>query len=169
MGRIENVEHTQAVQPARLGPNKEETSMTKMSSRILCIDDDAGTCEWVRIVLKGSQIRSEITCVKTGRAAIELLSENKFDLCILEYALPDMTGVQFCSFIRHSGNDVPVMFFTAMDRPIDKEKATAAGADEYLCKPDDLDIFVPAVQTLLKRRRAIYHDLRANTMLRRAA
>ena len=143
--------------------------MTKKNSRILCIDDDAGTCEWARIMLRSSRIRSEITCVKTGRAAIELLSENKFDLCILEYALPDMTGVQLCSYIRHSGNDVPVIFFTAMDRPIDKEKAAAAGADEYLCKPDDLDIFVPAVQTLLKRRRPIYPDLRQRTNLRRAA
>ena len=143
--------------------------MTLPYSRILCIDDDVRTCEWIRIVLKGSKVDTEITLVNTGREAIELLTENRFDLCILEYALPDMTGVQFCSYIRYAGCDVPVMFLTAMDRPIDREKAAAAGANEYLCKPDDLDIFVPAVHTLLSRRRAIYPDLRENITLRRAA
>ena len=143
--------------------------MTTQYSKILCIDDDAHTCEWIRIMLQGSQVNAQITRASSGRQAMELMSQTRFDLCILEYALPDMTGVQFCSHIRHSGCDAQVMFFTAMDRPIDKEKATAAGANEYLCKPNDLDIFVSAAITLLSRRRAIYSDHREGVTLRRAA
>ncbi|CAN5469087.1 hypothetical protein BH10ACI2_BH10ACI2_09090 [soil metagenome] len=123
---------------------------------ILFIDDDTETCNWVRIMLRAAHVDAAITSVKTGRDAFELLQKETFDLCILDYSLPDTTGVQLCSRLRQRGCDIPFMFFTAMNRPIDRERATAAGANEYLVKPDDLDIFVSAVNSLLRRRRHIY-------------
>jgi DNA-binding response OmpR family regulator len=85
-----------------------------------------------------------------------MLKRETFDLCILEYPLPDMTGVQLCSLIRQMGNDVPVIFFTAMSRPIDMEKAIASGANDFLSKPDDLDRFVPVVKRILQREAPVY-------------
>jgi len=125
-------------------------------SRILCIDDDTHTSDWIKIMLRGANLGCSVTTVKTGREAFKLLNSEKFDLCILEYALPDMTGVQLCSLMRQMGCDVPMMFFTAMNRQIDRDKAAAAGASDFLCKPDDLDVFVDAVTHLVRRRRAIY-------------
>ena len=127
-------------------------------SRILCIDDDANIADWIRIVLNGSKINAAITTVKTGREAFTLLNREDFDLCILEYALSDMTGVQLCSLMRQMGCNVPMMFFTAMNRPIDREKAKAAGASGYLCKPDDLDLFTDAVTRLLAKQRSNYKE-----------
>lgn len=121
-------------------------------SRILCIDDDAKTSSWIKIMLKASKVGAEVVTVGTGREAFIRLNQEDFDLCILEYALPDMTGVQLTSLLRQMGSSVPLLFFTAMNRPIDRERAMAAGADEYLCKPDDLDLFVDAVKNLLRRR-----------------
>ncbi|SRR5258708_37366664 len=134
--------------------------MNRPDFRILCIDDDANTCNWIRIMLHGSKVNAMLTTVTSGRQAFDLLGRKDFDLCILEYALPDMTGVQFCSLIRQMGNDVPMMFFTAMNRPIDRQRAFGSGADEYLCKPDDLGKFVSSVIRLLNRRTPIYIPFR---------
>ncbi len=130
------------------------------NSRILCIDDDTHTCDWIKIVLHSANVNATVTSVKTGHEAFTLLNRDKFDLCILEYALPDMTGVQLCSLMRQMGSRVPMMFFTAMNRPIDREKAAAAGASEYICKPDDLNLFVDAVTHLLKAPPTIYFENR---------
>ena len=91
-----------------------------------------------------------------------MLNQRDFDLCILEYALPDMSGVQLCGLLRNMGCDMPVMFFSAMNRSIDVEKAQAAGANEYLIKPDDLDQFAVAVARLLSKRPSVFA---ANTRL----
>lgn len=123
--------------------------------RILCIDDNNRTCNWIRVVLKGSKIKARLTTATSGREAFNLLHKEHFDLCILEYALPDMSGVQLCSLMRQMGCDVPMMFFSAMDRPVDIQNAQNAGADAYLRKPDDLDIFVDAVSYLLNKRRNV--------------
>jgi two-component system OmpR family response regulator len=126
------------------------------TAKILCVDDDRYSCEWVRRSLDVARVPASVVGVPSGREAFTLLSRESFDLCILEYPLPDMTGVQLCSLMRQTGSGVPVMFLTAMNRPIDREKALSSGADDYLCKPDDLDVFVPAVKRLLKKRWPIY-------------
>jgi CheY-like chemotaxis protein len=143
--------------------------MNRPDFQILCIDDDANTCNWIRIMLRGSKVAALLTTVKSGREAFDLLSSEEFDLCILDYALPDMTGVQLCSLVRQIGSDVPMMFFTAMNRPIDRERAFASGADAYLSKPDDLNIFVSSVVNLLHRRRPIYVPFNKFTHIPKAA
>ena len=124
--------------------------------KILCIDDDTHTSDWIKIMLRGSHVDCIIQSVRTGREAFGRLKSEPYDLCIMEYALPDMTGVQLSTLLRQTGCNVPIMFFTAMNRTIDRQKAEAAGADEYLAKPDALDIFSDAAARLLRRRRPIY-------------
>ena len=131
---------------------------TFSNSRILCVDDNGHTCDWIQKTLKASKNDVVITNAKTAREAFTLLNQDDFDLCILEYALPDMTGVQLCSLMRQMGCEVPMLFFTAMNRPIDREKAQTAGANEYLSKPDDLDIFVNAVTRLLSKHYSIHAE-----------
>ena len=125
-------------------------------TRILCIDDDVHTSVWVNGALKLYKVDCSVTTAQSGREAFRLLNNEDFDLCILEYALPDMTGVQLCSLMRQMGCKVPMMFLTAMNRPIDREKAANAGANDYLCKPDDLDLFADAATHLIKKYKKRY-------------
>ena len=125
-------------------------------SRILYVDDDPTAVEWIRMDLDSSKINSEFTSLECGRLALKLLYRDAFDLCIFDYALPDMTGVQLCYLMRGIGYTVPIMIFTALNRRIDREKATAAGANEFLSKPDDLDAFSASVRRLLRVRRDIH-------------
>jgi DNA-binding response OmpR family regulator len=125
-------------------------------TKILCVDEDKYSSDWVRRSLRSARVAASVVSVPSGREAFALVNQEQFDLCILDYPLPDMTGVQLCSLMRQTGSGLPVLFLTAMDRPIDREKAMSSGADDYLCKPDDLDLFVPAVKRLLKKRWPIY-------------
>lgn len=124
--------------------------------KILCVDDDPLTADWIAAVLARANVACEVVRADKGRDAFGQLVANDVDLCVLEYALPDMTGVQLCGLVRQVGGKVPVLFFTPMNRDIDRNLAFGAGADEYLTKPDDLDIFADAVSCLLNRRRPIY-------------
>jgi len=117
--------------------------------RILTIDDDTNTADWIRIILRTSKLDCQVTSARGGREAFKLLTSQQFDLCILEYALPDMTGVQFCTLMRQTGCRVPMMFFSAMNREVDRQKAEMAGATAYLSKPEDLGIFMQTVDRLL--------------------
>ena len=138
-------------------------------ARILCVDEDEYSSEWVKQSLRSAGVPAAVTSVTSGRDAFTMLYRESFELCILEYPLPDMTGVQLCSLLRQMGSGVPVMFLTAMNRSVDKEKAVASGADDYLCKPEDLDMFVPAVNRLLKKRRPIYVQSKQYLEIPRAA
>jgi CheY-like chemotaxis protein len=118
-------------------------------ARILCIDDDPSTAPWVEMVLSNAGIDGEVVAVTTGKQGFNELMGRGGDLCILDYALPDMTGVQLCTLMRQTGCNVPMIFFSAMNRPVDRERAARAKANAYLSKPEDLDIFLPTVLRLL--------------------
>lgn len=118
-------------------------------TRILCIDNDPYTARWVCNGLRAAGIECDVVSVDTGKKGFNKLAEGGYDLCVLEYALPDMTGVQLCTLMRQYGSSVPMIFFSAMNRPVDRQRAAAARANAYLSKPEDLDIFVPTVQRVL--------------------
>ncbi len=138
-------------------------------SRVLCIDQDISSLEWIEQTLTSHGVVSSVSAVRSGRQAFDLLVNGHFDLCITEYALPDMTGVQLCALVRQIGCDVPVVLFTAMNRPVDRENAARVGASEFLAKPDDMDIFPNAVAHMLGRRRSVYAPSFQRTQLAKAA
>ncbi|NOU99879.1 response regulator [Paenibacillus planticolens] len=80
----------------------------------------------------------EITEVEDGQQAIEQLQIESFDLIILDYMMPERTGVEVCEWLRQSDNanrDLPVILLTAKALDKDKEKAKAAGVTTYIVKP----------------------------------
>ena len=146
-------------QPLQPATPYREVSMVSTNigrSRVLCIDGDPTTANWMAATLQRAHVDCLIERESRGRDGFRHLMAEGIDICVVEYALPDMTGVQLCGLLRQVGCNVPVIFFSAMNRDIDKQMAFGSGADEYLCKPDDLDIFADAVQHLLKRRRPLY-------------
>ncbi|MBP1962457.1 response regulator [Paenibacillus aceris] len=80
----------------------------------------------------------EITEVEDGQQAIEQLQKESFDLVILDYMMPERTGVEVCEWLRQSDNgnrELPVILLTAKALDKDKEKAKAAGVTTYIVKP----------------------------------
>ncbi len=79
------------------------------------------------------------TLVENGRAALEALEENSFDLVLMDVHMPEMDGFEATAAIRareeHSGQHIPIIATTAAAMPADREKCMAAGMDGYVSKP----------------------------------
>jgi CheY-like chemotaxis protein len=118
-------------------------------AKLLCIDPDPSVSAWISRTLSRSGIDASLVTVATGKQGFHYLIAGDFDICVLEYCLPDITGAQFCTLMRQSGCSVPMVFFSAMNRPIDRERALTAKGNAFLAKPEDLELFVPTLKRLM--------------------
>jgi two-component system, OmpR family, response regulator RegX3 len=72
----------------------------------------------------------------TGKAFIKHIGRESYDLILLDWGIPDITGAEVLVWIRsHVQTPVPVMFVTARDEEQDIVTALESGADDYLVKP----------------------------------
>jgi DNA-binding response OmpR family regulator len=60
-----------------------------------------------------------------------------------------MDGLGLCRRLRERGRTQPIIFFSAMVQSTDRHYVIAAGADDFLVKPNDLDNFLPTVKRLI--------------------
>lgn len=118
-------------------------------SRILLVDDDKDSREMLKMLLQTPENGYSITAVGTGAEALALIARSPFDLFILDIWLPGMDGFTLCRRLREKFTTAPIIFFSAMVRPNDRHYGIAAGATEFLVKPNDLGIFVETVERLL--------------------
>jgi DNA-binding response OmpR family regulator len=127
--------------------------MLSPNPRILYVDDDIDSCEVICWMLNLEDERYATTLVSSAFEAITLIENQPFDLFILDYALPEMSGVDLCRRIRCMDSQTPVMFYSAMAGEEARRQALTQGATEYLVKPDDIDEFCPTVKMLLNESR----------------
>jgi len=118
--------------------------------RILCIDGKE-CCEMFDLMLKLDGFDYDFVGADCDEEALAKIENEKFNLYILEYRLPDLSGIELCRQIRQTDSETPIMFFTGMARPADRTKAMSAGATEYLIKPNDLDRFAETIERLLHK------------------
>lgn len=83
-------------------------------------------------------------------AALEKIQKESFDLIILDVNLPDEDGFSLCKKIK-AVRDTPVVFLTARDLESDVMKGFDLGADDYVTKPFNINIFRKKVAAVLKR------------------
>lgn len=103
------------------------------SLRLLVVDDDRYACDALTKVLRKRNY--DVDVAMDGKQALELASTNEYDLAILDYQLPDMTGADVLRGARELRPDFQAIFVTAYTT-IDKVfPAVDAGAQRVLPKP----------------------------------
>src|SRR3982750_325127 len=118
-------------------------------SKILCVEDNRDAREMLKIMLQDAETSWEITIAENSAEALDHDSRNKFDLYVLDIWMPGLDGIGLCRRLRERGRTAPIIFFSAMVQPHDRDYVLAAGADAFLVKPADLGNFVPTVRNLL--------------------
>lgn len=104
--------------------------------KILLADDEAALRFLLTETLEGEGFG--IAEAEDGRQAQTLLETERFDLVILDYMMPEKTGVEVCEWLRAGSGPnrgLPVILLTAKTMEKDKEKAKAAGVTTYIVKP----------------------------------
>ncbi len=117
--------------------------------RILLVEDDPEQLEPLQGVL--SEAGYIVDGVDDGETAQWLLSKKEYDLLILDWMLPTVSGLSLCRQYRLLGKTAPVLMLTAKDTTPDKVMGLDAGADDYLVKPADLVELLARVRALGRR------------------
>ena len=128
------------------------------SYNILYVDDNNDSCEMVRLMLSYANRDYVVTSAEVADKALALIENQAFDLYIFDYGLPETSGVELCQYIRQFDRETPILFFSAMARPFDQDEAIAAGATDYLVKPNDIDKLPAKVEQLLSSNSSHYGD-----------
>jgi hypothetical protein len=127
-------------QPAASGSTLFEKRL--MDQRILVVDDDTRNLFVITAALEqcGARVRNAVN----GRHALELLEHESADLVLMDIMMPELDGYQTLAAMRAHPDlaRIPVVALSAKAMPQDREKALAAGADDYLSKPVELEALV---------------------------
>ena len=97
--------------------------------RILCVEDHEDICNLISVIFKNIEVLS----VSNVADALKIASPQNFDLYLLDYALPDKTGMELASLIRESDAKTPILFVTGSNL-ITEEKAIENGAQGLIRK-----------------------------------
>jgi len=118
--------------------------------RLLLVEDERRLSEYLSQGLREEGFAVDQACTREG--ADERAAVADYDLVILDWKLPDGSGVELLRGWRQLGLAFPVLMLTARDRLEDKVEGLDAGADDYLTKPFDFAELLARVRALLRRR-----------------
>jgi two-component system phosphate regulon response regulator PhoB len=102
-------------------------------ARILLVDDDHDVGSVVSAMLEA--VGFTVVVSPTGEDGLHELEEGAFDLVVLDWTLPGMSGLDLCRAVRTRWARLPVLFLTANATSRDVVEAFAGGADDYVVKP----------------------------------
>lgn len=118
-------------------------------AKILLVEDDMGLQRMVRDWLTFEHHLVETA--DNGRDGLDKLQFYQYDLVILDWEMPEMTGIEICKEFRSRGGTTPVLMLTGKGTIGDKESGFEAGADDYLTKPFHMKELSMRLKSLLRR------------------
>jgi len=118
-------------------------------AKILIIEDDEFMADMLGDCL--SSMHHIVEKARDGALGLERLRCFNYELVVLDWQLPHLSGIEICKRLKVELPHIPVMMLTSMDRLQDKETGFDAGADDYVAKPINIKDFSARVRALLRR------------------
>lgn len=125
--------------------------MNNSQAKVMLIDDDAGMRLLMQQLFESAGYA--FCAAAGGEEGIEMLTQQKPDLLLLDVMMPGLDGYEVCRRIRADGRRVPVVFLTAKGDIVDKKTGYGAGGDDYVVKPFNNEELLLRVDALIRRRR----------------
>ncbi|MBD2563413.1 MULTISPECIES: hybrid sensor histidine kinase/response regulator [Nostoc] len=117
----------------------------------LLVDDDRDSREFIGFLLE--QYGAQVTEVESAHDALSSLKQAKFDLLISDIGMPDMDGYTLIRQIRKQsadqGGEIPAIALTAYAGEIDQQLALAAGFQQHISKPIEVEVLMQAILTIV--------------------
>lgn len=125
--------------------------------KILCIDDEIENLKILTHVFKDHY---QVIACKSGETGLQKALESRPDLILLDVIMPDINGFDLIQKIKAVPDlkDIPVIFITGLQAPLDEEKGLLLGACDYISKPFNFSVARARVNTqleLLRQRRLL--------------
>lgn len=115
---------------------------------LLIVEDEEGIVQFLKQGLEEEGY--QVTAATNGKAGLEAFNAGKFDLLLLDWMLPKMTGLELCKAIRQMNTKVPILFLTAKDTVQETVEGLKAGANDYIKKPFSFDELVERIKVQLR-------------------
>lgn len=125
--------------------------MSQSKGNILVVEDEQDIRELLKFNLTGRGF--DVTDCANGEEGLLAIKDNQFDLLILDWMLPGVSGVQVAKVARamENGKSLAILMLTAKSEPEDIVEGLDAGADDYMVKPFDNTVLWARVQALMRR------------------
>lgn len=123
---------------------------------ILLVEDDEKLGFLINHKLK--QEFHTVDWAKNGKEAEELIYARNYDLLILDWMIPQKSGLDLCYELRSRKIKTPALMLTARETVSDRVKGLNAGADDYLVKPFSFDELLARIQALSRRQDRSWQD-----------
>lgn len=118
--------------------------------RILIVEDEKGISNFLKEGLEEEGFAVDFA--EDGKKGLELASTNDYDLLLLDWMLPGMSGIELCREIRKLDKTTPVIFLTARDAVQDVVFGLETGANDYIKKPFVFDELLARIRVQLKTK-----------------
>jgi CheY-like chemotaxis protein len=125
-----------------------------MRKRILIVDDDISGLYMLSFLLRSHNY--EIFEATNGREGLNKARELKPDVILLDIQMPEMNGFVVCQQLKQEEEmkEIPIILFTSYGMAGHKKKAIESGADGYIEKPVNPDVFISQVESIIKSFKA---------------
>ncbi|MEP6926904.1 MAG: response regulator transcription factor [Ginsengibacter sp.] len=117
--------------------------------KILLVEDDQEITGLLNLHFDSNLYK--LTFSYNGKDALEKISDEDYDLIILDINLPQHNGLEICKKVRNDNLHTPLMMLTCRSEESDKVLALELGADDYVTKPFGILEFMARVKALLRR------------------
>jgi DNA-binding response OmpR family regulator len=118
-------------------------------AKILIVEDDEHAADMVATWLKAE--RHNVEVANTGTEGLEHLLMMEYDIVLLDWDLPGISGFEILKQFRANGHTTPVIMLTGKSKIEDKEDGLDSGADDYLTKPYSLKELSARIRAQLRR------------------
>lgn len=124
-----------------------------MAFQILLVEDDPDISDVITMQLEKANYEVTVAC--DGETAEKAINGDlrKYDVLVLDWMLPGVSGYELCRKVRKENqSDVPILMVTAKAEPEHIVAGLDAGADDYVTKPFDMNVFLARVRSQIRRR-----------------
>lgn len=122
-----------------------------MTARVLIVEDEAPLAEILRYNLEAEGYH--VSHAESGEEAELLVRETRPDLIVLDWMLPQVSGIELCRRLRAKPETraIPIVMLTARGEEADRVRGLSTGADDYVVKPFSLPELMARVRAILRR------------------
>ncbi|UXR30375.1 response regulator transcription factor [Staphylococcus simulans] len=121
--------------------------------KVLLIEDNQMMGELTQKMLKLKHY--QVDWLKTGEDVLEYLAQTTYDMLLVDWMLPNHSGIEIIEAIRNQRIDVPIIMLTAKSQTDDKVTGLTVGADDYITKPFEFEELEARMLAVMKRSAAM--------------
>lgn len=119
-----------------------------MGNKILVVDDEKSIVKGLKFSLEKENMI--VDCAYDGEEAVNLASQNEYDMVLLDVMLPKLDGFEVCQKIREFSS-MPIIMLTAKGDDMDKILGLEYGADDYITKPFNILEVKARIKAIIRR------------------